>query len=143
MSEVTTSQAHEVPHEHEGGMTIKRIWHVFWYMLVITIIEVIWGMKISHHIAAHHLEWVNAIFFLSMTFAKAALIVAEFMHLRYEVSNMIRSICIPLLLFLWFIVAFLADGDSWLNLRNRYAPHDQEKAKTEEPAKPADAEPLK
>src|ERR1700749_3897332 len=145
MSEVTTHNRNvphnpDVPHEHEGGMTVAHIWRVFWILLIITVIEVVWGMKISHHISP---KWINAVFFLSMTILKAGYIVAEFMHLRYEVTNMIRSVLVPLPLFIWFIVAFLADGDSWLNLRNRYAPHDREKAQTEESAKPANAEPLK
>jgi len=28
------------------------------------------------------------------------------------------TIIVPLVLFVWFIIAFLADGDSWKNLRN-------------------------
>ncbi|HTJ15025.1 MAG TPA: cytochrome C oxidase subunit IV family protein [Dinghuibacter sp.] len=140
MSEVNT-HAHDVPHEHEEGMTTKKIWRVFWWMLLITVFEVFWGMRVSHHFAAGY-QWVNALVFLSMTLVKAALIVGEFMHLNYEVKNLIRTILVPLTLFIWFIVAFLADGDSWLNLRNRYAPHDREKAPTEV-AKPAEAEPLK
>ena len=140
MSEVNNT--HEVPHEHEPTMSIARIWRVFWILLIITVVEVVWGMKISHHIP-EPLKWINAVFFLSMTFVKAGYIVAEFMHLRYEVTNMIRSVLIPLLLFIWFVVAFLADGDSWLTLRSRYSPRDPQKAKVEEAAQPAAAEPLK
>ena len=140
MSEVNNTHNHDVPHEHEAGMTTARIWRVFWILLIITVIEVVWGMKISHHISP---KWINAVFFLSMTILKAGYIVAEFMHLRYEVTNMIRSVLVPLTLFIWFIVAFLADGDSWLNLRNRYAPHDRELAKPAAVEKPAEAEPLK
>lgn len=140
MSEVNNT--HDVPHEHEGGISTARIWRVFWILLIITVIEVIWGMKVSHHISP---KWINAVFFLFMTFLKAGYIVAEFMHLRYEVTNMIRTILIPLSLFIWFVVAFLADGDSWLNLRARYSPRDPQKAKTEEarPAAEPAAEPLK
>ncbi|MEO7768835.1 MAG: hypothetical protein ABIS01_15500, partial [Ferruginibacter sp.] len=41
-------------------------------------------------------------------------------HLGDEVRNLIMTIVVPLCLFIWFIVAFLWDGDSWKNLRNRY-----------------------
>jgi cytochrome c oxidase subunit IV len=122
-------------HEHEGGISTARIWRVFWILLAITLVEVVWGMKVSHHI---EYKWVNAVFFLSMTFVKAGYIVAEFMHLRYEITNMIRSVLIPLLLFIWFVVAFCLDGDSWLNLKDRYAPRDQPKAV--ETAKPGTME---
>jgi hypothetical protein len=36
------------------------------------------------------------------------------------------------MLFVWFIIAFLADGNSWKNLRNTYSPG--AKAPTEEKA---------
>jgi hypothetical protein len=42
------------------------------------------------------------------------------------------TIIVPLMLFVWFIIAFLADGDSWKNLRNTYSP--DTKAPTEEKA---------
>ena len=35
------------------------------------------------------------------------------MHLGDEVRNLIMTIVVPLLLFVWFIAAFLWDGDSW------------------------------
>jgi hypothetical protein len=34
---------------------------------------------------------------------------------------MVMTIVVPLGLFVWFIIAFLADGDSWKNLRNTKA----------------------
>ena len=34
--------------------------------------------------------------------------------------NLIMTIVVPLCLFIWFIIAFLWDGNSWLTLRNRY-----------------------
>jgi hypothetical protein len=46
------------------------------------------------------------------------------MHLGEEVRNLIMTIIVPLLLFVWFIIAFLWDGDSWKNLRNEYKPLD-------------------
>jgi cytochrome c oxidase subunit 4 len=126
MSDVNT---HEANHSHGTTITTAHIWKIFWILLAITMVEVVWGMKVSHHISY---KWVNALFFLSMTFVKAGYIVAEFMHLRYEVTNMLRSVLIPLLLFIWFVVAFCLDGQSWWNLRDKYLPGDKpEKAKTE------------
>ena len=55
-----------------------------------------------------------------LTLAKAYYIVSIFMHLGDEVRNLIMTIIVPLCLFIWFIAAFLWDGDSWKNLRNRY-----------------------
>ena len=55
--------------------------------------------------------------------AKAFYIVAYFMHLKHEVKNLIMTICVPLALFIWFITAFLYDGNSFKNLRNDYDPY--------------------
>ena len=44
------------------------------------------------------------------------------MHLGEEVKNLIMTIVVPLLLFIWFIAAFLYEGNSWKNLRNTYNP---------------------
>jgi cytochrome c oxidase subunit IV len=55
-----------------------------------------------------------------LTLAKAFYIVSIFMHLGDEIRNMIMTIAVPLLLFVWFIAAFLWDGNEYKNLRNRY-----------------------
>ncbi len=61
-----------------------------------------------------------------LTIAKAYYIVSVFMHLGDEIRNMIMTIVVPLLLFVWFIIAFIADGNSYKNLRNKYDKHFQE-----------------
>lgn len=119
MSEVHTHADHTTAQEHDNGAAKKQIFKVFWILLAITAVEIFWGLMISHHMPY---KWINALFFLSMTFVKAAYIVAEFMHLRHEIKNLIQTVMIPLLLFIWFVVAFCWDGGSWLNLRERYAP---------------------
>jgi len=53
-----------------------------------------------------------------LTLAKAYYIVSVFMHLGDEIRNFIMTIVVPLILFVWFIIAFLADGNSWKNMRN-------------------------
>jgi hypothetical protein len=55
-----------------------------------------------------------------LTLAKAFYIVSVFMHLGDEIRNMIMTIVVPLLLFVWFIAAFLWDGSAYRANRNRY-----------------------
>jgi hypothetical protein len=43
---------------------------------------------------------------------------------------MIMTVAIPCLLFIWFVIAFLADGDSYLRLREKYDPYKVEQSKT-------------
>jgi len=38
------------------------------------------------------------------------------------------TIVVPLALFVWFIIAFLYDGNSFKNLRNTYDPHYKEQS---------------
>ena len=61
-----------------------------------------------------------------LTLAKAYYIVSVFMHLGDEIRNMIMTIVVPLMLFIWFIIAFIYEGNSYKNLRNKYDPHFKE-----------------
>ena len=77
-----------------------------------------------------------------LSLAKAFYIVSVFMHLGDEIRNMIMTIVVPLMLFIWFIVAFVSDGNSYKNLRNKYDKHFKESTmprehhKTEKPETP-------
>ena len=107
------SHHHDVNSE-ESKTQVKKIWKVFWVLLVITVAEVIVGMYFSHHLPAA----VKALFFLGLTILKAGYIVAVFMHLGDEFKNFIATVLIPLVLFVWFIIAFLADGGFWLRMND-------------------------
>ncbi|HAN65176.1 MAG TPA: hypothetical protein DCQ34_02310 [Chitinophagaceae bacterium] len=116
----TISPEISFPPQHAEGT--KKIWKTFWILSIITIIELAIGLAIYN---IHEGENPNAnlvLFFKGMvcilTLAKAYYIVAIFMHLGDEIRNFIMTIVVPLLLFIWFIIAFLWDGDSWKNLRN-------------------------
>lgn len=104
--------------DHSGGTS--RIWRVFWVLSVLTIVELALGYYLY---AKHgHLGYTTVLATKSvigiLTLAKAYYIVSVFMHLGDEVRNFIMTIVVPLILFVWFIIAFLADGNSWKNLRN-------------------------
>lgn len=86
----------------------------------ITVVEI--GMAFLHLETGFPSRMVLNALFLILTIVKAFFIVAEFMHLRHEIKNLILTILIPLTLFVWFIIAFLADGDSWKNMRKDLAP---------------------
>jgi len=98
---------------------VGRIWKVFWILLAVTIVEVIMGMFYSHHLP----KALVAFFFLALTLFKAGYIVAVFMHLGDEFKNFLITIMIPLTLFIWFIIAFLADGGFWLHMNQTHAAH--------------------
>jgi cytochrome c oxidase subunit IV len=76
-----------------------------------------------------------------LSLAKAFYIVSIFMHLGDEIRNMIMTIVVPLLLFVWFIIAFIADGNSYKNLRNNYDPYFKESTMPTEKDKKAEEKP--
>ena len=98
----------------ESKSQIKTIWKVFWILLVITIVEVFIGMQLSHSMPKALLAFI----FLGLTLVKAGFIVAKFMHLGDEIKGFIITVLVPLVLFVWFIIAFLADGSFWLNMND-------------------------
>jgi cytochrome c oxidase subunit IV len=123
MSQHTISSEVTFAPSHDGGT--KRIWKTFWILSVITLIELGIGLAIY---TIHEGENPNAMLVLFfkglvciLTLAKAYYIVSIFMHLGDEVRNMIMTIVVPLTLFIWFIIAFLWDGNAWRNLKNTNA----------------------
>jgi cytochrome c oxidase subunit IV len=55
--------------------------------------------------------------FILMTIVKAAYIVGEFMHLRYEVKMLMWTILIPMLFVLWLLIALIYEGGAILEVR--------------------------
>ena len=98
----------------ESKTQVKRIWNIFWILLVITVAEVIMGMFFSHQMPKGLVNFL----FLALTILKAGYIVAVFMHLGDELKNFMVTVLVPLVLFVWFIIAFLADGGFWLRMND-------------------------
>jgi len=120
-SEVTFH--HHVP----GPENVKRIWKIFWVLLIITVIELGLGLFLW---ATDFPSWLDLAIkgvIVILSLAKAFYIVSIFMHLGDEIRNMIMTIAVPLMLFIWFIAAFLWDGSSYKNLRNKYDKHFEER----------------
>ena len=125
MDNTQTTSGH-VGHAEEPHFDTKAIWRTFWILLIITIVELV--LAILHYTTEFPPKLLLNGVFVILTGAKAFYIIAEFMHLRHEIKNMIMTIAIPALLFLWFITAFLWDGNSFRDLRNRYDRHHQEQS---------------
>lgn len=121
MSANTTSPEVTFQPEHTGGT--KKIWRIFWVLSALTIVELALGYflyAMGTNIGYVSILSTKVVIGL-LTLAKAYYIVSVFMHLGDEVRNLIMTIVVPLILFVWFIIAFLADGESWKNLRNTNA----------------------
>lgn len=139
-------------HHHTDDATFKKTVRKTTILLsVITIIELAIGLVIYNiHKGENPSEFLVLAFkgmVCILTIAKAYYIVAVFMHLGDEIRNFIMTIVVPLMLFIWFIAAFLIDGNSYKNLRNNYDPHFKETTMPkphhghEAPAKPETPKP--
>lgn len=132
-------------HHAPSDGTVKRIWKTTWILSIITIIELALGFGIAKHWYGDSSGLILAVkgVICILSLAKAFYIVSIFMHLGDEIRNMIMTIVVPLLLFVWFIAAFIWDGNSYKNLRNKYDPYFKETTtpkenKTEKKEEPAD-----
>jgi cytochrome c oxidase subunit IV len=125
------AQTTAIAHGSEPSFDKKAIWRTFRVLLVITIVELILAIGYyemefqNRHLVKHILNGV----FIILTLTKAFYIIAEFMHLGHEIKNLILTLAMPALLFIWFIIAFLWDGNSFKNLRNNYDRYQLEQSK--------------
>ncbi len=93
--------------EEEGKKTRKTLWRVFWYMLAITIFELVIGSMAPSH------GWSGTlgikVLFIGLTIVKAGFIVMAFMHLGHEVTFMKYTILAPYILFISFGIFIILD----------------------------------
>jgi len=136
-------------HEHKPDAAVKEIWKVTGILTILTIVELALGYwmytsEMPDGLEKHFIKGTIIILML----AKAFYIVGYFMHLKHEIRNLIMTIVVPLILFAWFIIAFLYEGNSYHNLKNTYNPYykdhnSQKMEKKEEPKEEHKEEPKK
>ena len=118
-------------HHHTDDATFKKkVKNTTILLSILTIVELAIGLIIYNMHKGDAPNELLVLMFKGMvcilTLAKAYYIVSVFMHLGDEIRNMIMTIVVPLLLFVWFIAAFILDGNSYKNLRNKYDAHYKE-----------------
>ncbi|HYF67010.1 MAG TPA: cytochrome C oxidase subunit IV family protein [Ohtaekwangia sp.] len=89
---------------------IKKLWTVAGILLLVTIVEFIIAFTVST-------GTLKTTTFILLTIVKAAYIVGEFMHLRYEAKVLFWSILVPLVFIVWMLVAFVYEGFSIFDSR--------------------------
>ena len=95
--------------EEEGKVKRRKLWNVFWIMLVITLIELFVGFNATKWglTGGAFLKW----FFIILTLVKAAYIVLKFMHLGDEVKFFKYTILLPYGIFaIYLIFIVLVEG---------------------------------
>jgi cytochrome c oxidase subunit IV len=93
--------------EEEGKVTRKKLWRVFWYMLIITIGELIIGSLAPGN------GWTGALWlkvlFIGLTILKAGFIILSFMHLGHEVRFFKYIILLPYVVFMSYGIFIILD----------------------------------
>jgi hypothetical protein len=128
-------------HHHTDEETFKKkVRNTTILLSVITMIELGIGLLIYTMHKGENPSHVLILMFKGMvcilTLAKAYYIVSVFMHLGDEIRNMIMTIVVPLMLFIWFIIAFIYDGNSYNRLRNDYDKSYHERTGVKKEVKP-------
>jgi len=117
--------------EATGKVVRKKLWKVFWIMLVITIVELIIGFKAA--------DWglsktILKIVFITLTIAKAGYIVLSFMHLGDETKPLKFAVLVPFTVFILYLIMLVDILEGTYSKAARYP---MDKAITEQKAAPA------
>ena len=88
----------------------KKIWKTFWIMMGITALEFLLAFTFPA-------GGIRASIFIILTIVKAYYIVAEFMHLKYEVKFLINTVIIPLVFVVWLLCVLFFEGASIFAVR--------------------------
>ena len=92
--------------EEEGAKIRKNIWKVTAILTLITVVEVIIGGTIKKEPG---FVWSLVVFgFIVMTLIKARYIVMDFMHLGQERSNIRKTILIPYIFFVVYMIILIS-----------------------------------
>jgi len=110
------------------------------YILIlagITIFEVIFALTGKGHLFGGKLMMPGIVIagaMIIMSLVKAYLIVYEFMHMKYEVPGLVKSVLLPTLLLVWAVIAFFYEGRDWQKRRDLIT--NKNKQKIENPVVP-------
>lgn len=74
----------------------------------------------------HWPVWLMAILMIALSLTKAIYIIFEFMHMKYEVPGLVKSVLLPMFLLVWGVVAFLYEGADWGDRRELIENKDKE-----------------
>ena len=104
------NNTHIAEHSHgeHASMSKKKIWQVFFYLLLITVVEFLIALVFIPKFGLN--QGIGNFIYIVLTLIKAYYIVAYFMHLKFEKFAFITSIVISLVLIVYFIVLLLTEG---------------------------------
>jgi cytochrome c oxidase subunit IV len=89
-------------------------------LAVITVAEVLFALLGKGYIVEglHFPLFLMGSVMIVMSIVKAYLIIYEFMHMKYEVPGLVKTVLLPTLLLVWAVIAFLSEGNYWNTSRS-------------------------
>jgi cytochrome c oxidase subunit IV len=87
----------------------------------VTVLEVAFALLAKGHIieGVHFPTIVIALVMIAGSIYKAYLVIFEFMHMKYEMPSLVKTVLLPLFLLLWGIIAFFQEGSAWKARRDQ------------------------
>lgn len=104
---------------HEEG--IRVVTRGLILLGIITLIEVGIALVGNGHVISglHVTKLIMYPAMIGFSLYKAYFIVYEFMHMKYEVPGLAKSVLLPTLLLVWGIIAFFQEGGAWRQRREQ------------------------
>ncbi|MBC7884411.1 MAG: cytochrome C oxidase subunit IV family protein [Saprospiraceae bacterium] len=97
-------------------------------LAVITVFEVLFALLGKGYLVEGFRisGWITGGVMITLSLVKAYLIVYEFMHMKYEVPGLVKTVLLPTLLLVWAIISFIAEGKYWETSRSSVKNHTTE-----------------
>ena len=94
--------------------SVSTVWKTTLLLSIVTVVEVLGAVL-------YPAEWNRlplTLFVITMSLLKAFYIVGVFMHLKFEVENLIATVLFPMLFLIWAIISFLWEGSWYQNAKD-------------------------
>ncbi len=99
--------------DEEYKSHVSAVWRVTIVLSVITVLEVAVALAHYYGFLPHFIgRFLLNTFYALLSILKAAYIIGEFMHLKYEKRALMLSLGFPLVFLVWAIIALLYEGNA-------------------------------
>jgi cytochrome c oxidase subunit IV len=90
----------------------KVVLRIILVLGAITLFEVLFALLGKGYLieGVHFPHWLVGGLMILLSIVKAYLIVYEFMHMKYEVPGLVKTVLLPMFLLVWGVIAFLSEG---------------------------------
>ncbi len=96
----------------------KAVFRGLFLLGAVTLVEVLFSLFGKGHIISGVHEYkavviIVSLLILILSVYKAYFIIYEFMHMRYEMPALSKTVLLPMVLLVWAIIAFFYEGNDW------------------------------